>query len=330
MRVPTHHGAETYTADTGDPTLRRPPEGASQRREGRDRFPTSRRERFLRRNRFVLVALAVMSGTGCDVLEGGKPVVPSDHTQSLDGALHPPGSEDPYLGGGNCTDYRCHHADLKGGWSMLDLPDGHRLQTYAPSCYQCHGVVWNVRYPVTIRVLYPDPNALWEHGSSRFIEWWAPTSSLHIIELMRDGSIVTEIVETRAPGVVRIESIPASWGSGGGFRIRIRDEEGRSSVSPLFSICEAGAGISVTHPLAGSAFERGGTIEALWSCAAGVSVDILVFQDGKPLDVFKDSAANTGFASRPIPMRWGTGTGYRLMIRDGEERTGLSGEFEIR
>ena len=86
----------------------------------------------------------------------------------------------------------------------------------------------------------------------------------------------------------------------------------------------------MTHPLAGSTVESGETIETQWSCAAGVSVDILVFQDGKFLDVYKDSAANTGFASRPIPTRWGTGTGYRLMIRDGEDRTGLSGEFEIR
>jgi len=147
---------------------------------------------------------------------------------------------------------------------------------------------------------------------------------------MRDGNVVTTIMETRAPGVLRIESIPSSWGRGGGFRIRIRDEDGRSSVSPMFSICEAGAGVSVTHPLAGSTFERGGTIETQWSCAAGISVDILVLQDGNPLDIFKDSAANTGFASRTVPTRWGTGTGYRLMIRDGEGRTGLSEEFELR
>lgn len=279
----------------------------------------------------VLSIVASTIGIGCDVLDGGgKTIVPSDHTESLDGVLHPPRSEDPYLGGGNCTDYRCHHADLAGGWSLLDLPGGSRLQTYAPSCYQCHGAVWNVRFPETIRVLYPDPNALWEHGSSRFVEWWAPPASSHTIELVRDGTLVSEIVETTAPGVVRIESVPSSWGSGGGFRIRIRDGEGRSAVSALFSICEPGAGVSVTHPLAGSVFERGQTIDALWSCAAGISVDILVLKHGELLDVFKDSAANTGFASRQVPMRWGTGPGYRLMIRDAEERTGLSGEFEIR
>ncbi len=190
--------------------------------------------------------------------------------------------------------------------------------------------MWNVRFPETIRVLYPSPNAVWEHGSSRFVEWWAPPAPSHVVELVRDGALVSEIVETTAPGVVRIESIPASWGNGGGFRIRVRDGEGRTGLSTLFSICPPGEGIAVTRPPAGAIYERGQAIDAVWSCAAGVAVDILVYRNEKLVDVFKGSAANSGFSSRQVPARWGTGTGCQLLIRDAEERTGWSGEFEIR
>ncbi|MEZ4655481.1 MAG: hypothetical protein R3E12_18300 [Candidatus Eisenbacteria bacterium] len=281
---------------------------------------------------FLVGAVTLISLTtgGCGVLDSGdKPVVPADHTESLDGVLHAPLADDPYLGGGNCTDYRCHHADLAGGWSELDR-HGSRLETSAPSCFQCHGTVWSERYPETIRVLYPIPNEVWEHGSSRFVEWWAPPALSHTIELVRADTLVGEISTTDAPGVVRIATVPAGWGTGDGFRIRVRDDEGRSGFSPHFSICAPGAGVSVHKPIPGATFTHGQTIDAAWSCAAGVSVDILVYRGDDPVDTFKESAANTGFATREIPERWTSGTEYRLMVRDREGRTGFSGEFEIR
>jgi hypothetical protein len=79
----------------------------------------------------AFLALAALS---CDTLfpSQSKPEVPSDHTRSLSGALHRPGWNDPMEA---CAE--CHGDSLQGGvqWS------GNR-RVVAPSCYQCHGAVW--------------------------------------------------------------------------------------------------------------------------------------------------------------------------------------------
>ena len=262
---------------------------------------------------------------------GEKPVVPADHTESKGGALHTPDSGDPFPGGGNCIDYKCHHANLEGGWALVERADGEIQQTTAPSCFQCHGVLWNVRYPETIRILYPIPNAVWEQGASRPIEWWAPPARAFSVDLVQADTLVGSILESgRSDGVLRVDPIRASWGTGGGFRIQVTDEAGHSALSPSFSICEPGSGVVVTRPSEGTVFERGGSIEVEWYCAAGVTVDIFVFQHGDSIDVFRASAGNSGFESRQIPQRWGSGDGYQIMIRDPEGRSGSSEEFQLR
>lgn len=55
---------------------------------------------------------------------------PADHTVRRGGFLHAPGATEPLA---NCAE--CHGADLMGG------ADGE------PSCYRCHGAVWQERVP---------------------------------------------------------------------------------------------------------------------------------------------------------------------------------------
>lgn len=51
---------------------------------------------------------------------------PADHTDEEDGVLHKPGKDTPFSNG--CTD--CHGSELTGSIA-------------APSCFTCHGEVWN-------------------------------------------------------------------------------------------------------------------------------------------------------------------------------------------
>jgi hypothetical protein len=93
---------------------------------------------MLRERKSAIIAapasLLLMALLSCDSMfpSQSKPEVPRDHTRNLSGALHQPGYGDPMR---TCSE--CHGDSLQGGvqWS------GTR-RVVAPSCYQCHGAVW--------------------------------------------------------------------------------------------------------------------------------------------------------------------------------------------
>ena len=63
-----------------------------------------------------------------------KPTVPSDHNSSFNGVLHKGGSREE-MTPEECND--CHSTDLRGKVSLIN-----GVYTWAPSCYQCHGALW--------------------------------------------------------------------------------------------------------------------------------------------------------------------------------------------
>lgn len=63
--------------------------------------------------------------------------VPADHTVDVSGALHKTGLFDPSNPVQGCTDAACHGDDLKGG---VAVSGGRHVAV--PSCYQCHGAIW--------------------------------------------------------------------------------------------------------------------------------------------------------------------------------------------
>jgi cytochrome c553 len=91
------------------------------------------------RTRFALpfalsAAVIILAAISCDSIfpSQTKYGVPSDHTRNMSGALHRSGWDDPME---SCAD--CHGDSLQGGVQ----PVGNR-RVVAPSCYQCHGAVW--------------------------------------------------------------------------------------------------------------------------------------------------------------------------------------------
>lgn len=62
--------------------------------------------------------------------------VPSDHTDSKEGALHKPGSEHPFSNQSDCSSPICHQQNLRGGFVT-------EQNQVPPSCYQCHGKKWD-------------------------------------------------------------------------------------------------------------------------------------------------------------------------------------------
>jgi hypothetical protein len=78
--------------------------------------------------RITLLVAAITLGLSCD--GSSTPTAPpeglEDHTVRRGGAFHRSGLNDPEQ---NCV--QCHGADLRGG------------DNGEPSCFLCHGEVWN-------------------------------------------------------------------------------------------------------------------------------------------------------------------------------------------
>lgn len=89
---------------------------------------------------FALLAVCVLLCTGCDgpFPAQSKEGVPDDHTVNQGGALHKSGLEHPFRENSGCSDFDCHHDDLRGGLAIVE-----GVKTVAPSCYQCHDNKWD-------------------------------------------------------------------------------------------------------------------------------------------------------------------------------------------
>jgi hypothetical protein len=84
----------------------------------------------------VMFVCSMSFFTGCDGLfpTAPKPTVPGDHNNNIKDALHK-GTGDE-LKPDECDD--CHSIDIRGKVSLIN-----GVYTWAPSCYQCHGALWD-------------------------------------------------------------------------------------------------------------------------------------------------------------------------------------------
>ncbi|MCA9755968.1 MAG: hypothetical protein KDA27_09215 [Candidatus Eisenbacteria bacterium] len=294
---------------------------------------TARAAPFVSSSRTLLLLLPYLLsiGLGCSTPAESDPkdTVPSDHDVSYDGALHKPGGDDPYAPAAWCADPRCHHVDLEGGWSLIGPTHDALEHDFAPSCYQCHGVLWQTRYPDAIHVLTPTSGDVWRHGTSRAVEWWGPlTDSVQVslyrgsrrLEVLRNGSF--------SGGVIRIEEVSPSWGSGDGFWVQVKDSENRVGIGATFQICAAHRP-SILLPDASTVLAWGDELLVTWDCAAGVVIDLFVLREGNRVGVLRMSAGNTGSLIRLVPDLWGTGDQYQVELVDGEGNHALSESFRI-
>jgi len=80
-----------------------------------------------------------MAFSGCDGFfpTQSKPYVPKDHTADRTGFLHAPDLMNPLDAKTGCKAVGCHGSDLKGS---VAVANGRKIAT--PSCYQCHGALW--------------------------------------------------------------------------------------------------------------------------------------------------------------------------------------------
>jgi len=83
----------------------------------------------------VILLFSLFYGCNNIIPTAPKSTVPSDHTNRISGSLHK-GDSRENMTPDECGD--CHTTDLRGKVSLIN-----GVWTWANSCYQCHGAVWN-------------------------------------------------------------------------------------------------------------------------------------------------------------------------------------------
>lgn len=291
----------------------------------------SRRPDRPHRSPVLLVLAVVLTIAGCELVSPNvKDRLPLGHRVRLGNTLHKYDPKEPYLGPGHCATFGCHHVNLRGGWARyVDPETGDTVETRAPSCYQCHDRLWNTRYPEITEIYQPTSDVVWRHGTSRAVEWWGPETDSTAVYLTDDFFVVdTLFAMGPSDGVVRIDSVRAAWGTGDLYRVEVVQSSGADRIGQTFSIC-ADDGVLVTRPTSDDIVRQGDVMRVEWRCAAGTTVDIDIYHDDERLDTFRRDAGNGGYAERPFPDAWGTGTGYRMRVVDMEGAEGFSEPFEI-
>ncbi|MCA9759632.1 MAG: hypothetical protein KDA27_27800, partial [Candidatus Eisenbacteria bacterium] len=277
----------------------------------------------------LLWVLATAYGCSMPAESDPKATVPSDHDVAYDGSLHKRGADDPYGPAGWCADPRCHHVDLEGGWSLIGTTLDSLEDEYAPSCYQCHGVLWRTRLPERLAVLTPTTGDVWRHGTSRAIEWWGPPGDSIEVLLYRGGRPIATLQRVApSEGVSRIEVVDPSWEPGNDYSVAVRDAEGRSAFGATFAICSESTP-TIHRPNATTVLTWGDELVVSWDCAAGIVVDIFLLQNGRRIDNVRRGAGNTGTLLRRFPDTWGAGNDYQIELVDGEGSHTRSQRFRI-
>ncbi|MEZ4650042.1 MAG: hypothetical protein R3E97_14885 [Candidatus Eisenbacteria bacterium] len=277
----------------------------------------------------VLFTLTTACGCATPAESDPKATVPADHDIAYDGALHKDGADDPYGPTGWCADPRCHHVDLEGGWSLVGSTHDSLEDDFAPSCFQCHGALWETRDPERTEILTPTTGDVWRHGTSRAIEWWGPPSDSAEVVLYQGSRPVETIASgVASSSVVRIALVRPSWEPGDGYWIRIRDGEGQTAVGATFAIC-SGSAPSILRPDSATVLTWGDELVVSWDCAAGVVVDLFLLRNGQRIDTVRRGTGNTGSLLRPLPSAWEAGDGYQIELVDGEGNRARSGSFRI-
>ena len=229
---------------------------------------------------------------------------------------------------GTGTDYQIHIEDDLGNYGTGEYFEifssgGSELITVTSPA---SGTIWGHyetntevtwEYPALDGVLFEDSVKLeiWSNGGSTFVGDYS------------DGWV------ENVGSYIRTDGIPAEWGIGTDYQIKVLDNLGNFGWSESFTIENAEA-ITITEP-AGSTTWMHYSIDnsILWDTTgiAGDEVIIQLFKGSSFITTLVSGIPNDGswMYNGPVPDSWPTATNYRVKITDTYGDWGWSDEFEI-
>lgn len=179
----------------------------------------------------------------------------------------------------------------------------------------------------------PDQSTVWEHGQTGVrIEWTGFEGRNVRLELLSHGEKIADLRPWHESGgsFVRSAPIPDTWGSGGGYRVRIVDNHGDSMVSQEFQIL---APFTIVEPDSTTSWAHNQEYPLVsWTSIDGdrVMIELRRSQDSTLVSRVTDWVANEGSYRIPIVSpEWGTGDCYLLKVTDDLGNFTYSQPFSI-
>lgn len=132
----------------------------------------------------------------------------------------------------------------------------------------------------------------------------------------------------------RVSGVPSAYGTGDGFRLRVVERSGTYGISDPFRIwSDSLERIVVTSPTS-SNFWRSGETDVLvaWEGYCPDSVTVELYNNSSYLGIFSTCSGDTLDSctrDEPLPVYWGTGSGFRVKVVAGDGRYGWSESFFI-
>ncbi len=216
-----------------------------------------------------------------------------------------------------------------------------------------------------ITVFKPDSTGIWTTGEEKVLVAWSFTTTLDSplsgdsisMEIYKDGVYVGDVTGGYIGNwgfYKRSAAVPASWGTGTGYQIKVVDELGNWGWSQEFYISGGDDVIDITKPDATTTwYHYAGRTFVLWNYGTdtddksigdeisifgsfeplgGDSVIIKVYKAGVYVDDYSPGwVPNTNFYKRTefVSPSWGTGNDFRIRVEDNLGNYGWSAEFTI-
>ena len=215
-----------------------------------------------------------------------------------------------------------------------------------------------------INVFKPDTTDIWTTGEEKVLVAWTFTTTLDSplagdsisMEIYKDGVYVDDVTGGYIGNwgfYKRSAAVPASWGTGTGYQVKVVDELGNWGWSQEFYISGGDEVINVTKPDAATTwYHYAGRTFVLWNYGTdtdnenrgneipifgfeplgGDSVLITLYKSGVYVDEYSTGwVPNTNFYKRTdfVSPSWGTGNDFRIRVEDNLGNYGWSAEFTI-
>ena len=184
-----------------------------------------------------------------------------------------------------------------------------------------------------ITVTEPTASTVWEYGQTNTTVSWTGTTTTSVrIEIWQNGTKLDDFADwvPNTGSYTRAVALPASWGTGADYQIKVIDQDDSYGLSENFLL---NGTIDVTTPSSSTLWTVGETNTQVEWTGGGAQVKLEVWYEGEYVSDYSGFITNTGSYTRsaPIPTTWSIGTHFRIRVVESGSTPddGYSEEFQL-
>jgi hypothetical protein len=176
-------------------------------------------------------------------------------------------------------------------------------------------------------VIAPNGGETFHHGENVDLRWSASEgcSAAQFLEIRYDGQVGGWPVAGSASGGHYAWEIPTYFSARSDYRLRVVDDA-TATVDESdggFSIGSPGCSLNLMLPNGGETYQHGQDLEIRWSASAGCGAlqSLELWQEGRSTGWMIEASASGGHYAWGIPSDVGSGSGYRVRVKDAATLT---------